>query len=78
MVPHEALLPTALQIAEGISELDPQVARAMRHMYRQAGGLGDAREEEREEFSAWTQTRAADRVATGRVREVIERGRAQR
>lgn len=78
VVPHEALLPTALEIAEGISELDPQVARAMRHMYRQAGGLAAAREGEREQFSAWIRTRAADRVATGRVREVIERGRAQR
>jgi enoyl-CoA hydratase len=77
VVPHEKVVAEALEVAASIAELDPQIARALRRLYRDGGGADAARVAERESFAAWQRARPRDAVAADTVRAVIERGRAQ-
>lgn len=77
VVPHERLLAEALTTAESMAELDPLIVRAMRRLYRDSGGLAEARAAERESFAVWMRTRPSDTVAADAVAAVLRRGRAQ-
>jgi enoyl-CoA hydratase len=77
VVPHERVVEEAMSVAQTIAELNPQIAGALRRLYRDGGGAGTARAAERESFAAWQRARPRDAVAAETVRAVIERGRSQ-
>lgn len=79
VVPHESLLPSALALADAMTEADPMAARYLRETFRQVAGLPDdeARVTERRRGHAW-RAGLVDTAAVAAARDdIMQRGRQE-
>lgn len=79
VVPHDRLLPRALEVAAAIASIPPANVREVRRMYREVGELSGLDAWRRE--SRWAREWMAERFDQDRLaaerQAIIERGRAQ-
>jgi enoyl-CoA hydratase len=79
VVPHEELLPTALALAAGMAEREPEVLRYLVETFRQVAGVSEpaGRELERARGHDWRDG-AIDTAAVGATKEaIVRRGRQE-